>query len=99
MNILLVDDTATIRNLVAAMLKRMGYEVQSAKDGTEAWALLQERTFDLLLTDWNMPQMSGLELVQQVRSTSELDALPIIMLTTRGNKDDIVDALKAGVDN
>ena len=99
MNILMVDDTATIRTLMATMLKRFGHQVATAKDGIDAWSKLQEASFDLLITDWNMSQMNGLQLVEKVRADDTFAALPIIMITTRGNKEDIVAAIKAGVDN
>ena len=60
---------------------------------------LNEQPFDLLLTDWNMPQMSGLELLQKVRGTPDMAPLPVVMLTTRDNKEDIVSAVKVGINN
>ena len=79
LRILVVDDDADIRNLVAAMLRRSGYEVTCAADGEAAWTELSGGNFDLLITDHEMPRLSGLELVQRVRAAAL--ALPIIMLS------------------
>jgi two-component system chemotaxis response regulator CheY len=100
MKILLVEDSDAMRGVVREMLRRLDYgEVVEASDGEEAWFQLCQEPFDLLLTDWNMPNMSGLELVEMVRQKPEFSDLPVVMLTTRNNKQDIVSAIKAGIDN
>ena len=83
------------------MLKRIGYDsVVQAENGQEALTTLQDQAdFGLLLTDWNMPIMNGLELVQSVRADERFKSLPILMITTRNMKQDIVNAMKAGVNN
>ena len=101
MKVLVVDDSPTMRRIVVQMLKRLGYaDITEANDGKEALAILRGGGgFGLLLTDWNMPIMNGLELVQAVRSDDQLSSLPILMVTTRNMKQDIVAAMRAGVNN
>lgn len=78
----------------------MGYtDIAEAKDGDEAWEQLQEGGVDLLITDWNMPNMSGLELVEKVRANPATAELPIMMSTSRNVKDDIIAAMRAGANN
>jgi len=90
-----------MRRIVVQMLKRIGYtHILEAGDGKEALQLLHsEGDFEMLLTDWNMPIMSGLELTQAVRGDAALSKLPILMVTTRNMKQDIVAAMRAGVNN
>ena len=101
MKVLVVDDSPTMRRIVVQMLKRLGYaDITEANDGKEALAILRGGGgFGLLLTDWNMPIMNGLELVQAVRSDDQVSSLPILMVTTRNMKQDIVAAMRAGVNN
>jgi two-component system chemotaxis response regulator CheY len=100
MKILTVDDSATMRRIIKNHLKQSGYEdVDEAENGKEALVLLQKTAYDLLITDWNMPEMCGLDLVREVRRLEPLRALPILMITTLSAKEDIVTALKAGVNN
>ena len=100
MKVLIAEDSNTMRGIVREMMRRLGYDdVVEGADGQEAWERLNEQPFDLLLTDWNMPQMSGLELLQKVRGTSDMASLPVVMLTTRNNKEDIFSAVKVGINN
>jgi two-component system, chemotaxis family, chemotaxis protein CheY len=100
MKVLLAEDSSSLRGIIRQILTGLGYsDIAEAADGQEALELLRAGSFDLLLTDWNMPNMSGLELLQQVRKMDRLQALPVVMLTTRNNKQDIISALKAGVNN
>ncbi len=98
---LVVDDSVTMRRIVVNSLKNLGYnDYVEAGDGEEAFAKLQEdSSINFVITDWNMPNMNGLELSKKIRSTPEFENIPIMMVTTRGVKDDIVDALKARVNN
>ena len=99
MKVLLVEDAAGMRGIVRGMLQKMGVEtVTEAKHGGEAWEALQAETFDLMLTDWNMPVMDGLELARKVRDEEAFENLPIVMITARQAKTDVVEALRAGVD-
>ena len=100
MKVMLVEDSKGMRKLVNTMLQNMGIdEVLEAEHGEEAWESLRSKRFDLLMTDWNMPVMDGLELVQKVRQASEMDDLPILMFTARAGKEDVITALKAGADS
>lgn len=101
MKILVVDDSPTMRRIAVQMMKKLGYQdVIEAGNGQEALAQLQAGTpVDLVLTDWNMPVMNGLELVQAIRADQRLGKVPILMVTTRNMKEDIIIAMKAGVNN
>jgi two-component system chemotaxis response regulator CheY len=100
MKILTVDDSATMRRIIRNQLKQCGYEdVDEAENGREALALLGRGDYQLLITDWNMPEMCGLDLVREVRKADATRVLPILMITTVSAKEDIVTALKAGVNN
>lgn len=100
MKILTVDDSATMRRIIKNQLKQVGFEeVDEAENGREALGLLARGGYDLLITDWNMPEMCGLDLVKEVRRSDGIKALPILMVTTVAGKEEIVTALKAGVNN
>lgn len=100
LKILAVDDSPTMRRIIINTLKRAGYEdVIEATDGKDAIAKLKVEAINFVITDWNMPEMDGLEFVQTIRATDQFKGLPVLMVTTRSVKDDIVDALKAGVNN
>jgi two-component system chemotaxis response regulator CheY len=101
MKILVVDDSSTMRRIIKNTLMRIGHkDLLEAEDGAAAWKLMQENSdIDMLITDWNMPEMNGLELVKKVRAESKYEDLPIIMVTTEGGKAEVITALKAGVNN
>lgn len=100
MKFLVVDDSPTMRRIVLNALKSFGWtENLEAADGEEALTLLGENKVDFVITDWNMPVMTGLELTKSIRSNPDLKHLPILMVTTRGLKADIIEALKARVNN
>ncbi len=100
MRFLVVDDSPTMRRIVINALKTFGYgEILEAEDGQEGLSKLQAETVDFVITDWNMPNMTGLELTKAIRSSDALKHLPILMVTTRGLKQDIVEALQARVNN
>ena len=98
---LVVDDSPTMRRIVFNTLKRLGYnEIEEAEHGAEALDKLKTiEGINFVVTDWNMPVMDGLQLVQEIRATAEYAKVPILMVTTRSVKDDIIDAMKAGVNN
>ena len=97
---LVVDDSLTMRRIVVNALKAQGYEqVIEAQDGKDAVAKLLSEGAGFVITDWNMPEMNGLELAKWVRSNEQFENTPILMITTRGNKDDVIEALKARVNN
>jgi len=98
MKFLVVDDSPTMRRIVNNSLKGLGYsDVVEAEDGKDALAKIEG--IDFIITDWNMPVMTGLEFTKAVRSDDKYKHLPILMVTTRGVKDDIVEALQARVNN
>jgi len=101
LKLLVVDDSSTMRRIIKNTLARIGHkDVLEAADGKEAWQVMQENSdIDVLITDWNMPEMNGLELVKKVRAESKYNDLPIIMVTTEGGKKEVITALKAGVNN
>ena len=100
LKILAVDDSPTMRRIIINTLKRAGYsDVIEASDGRDALAKMKVEQINFVITDWNMPEMDGLAFVTTLRSMGEYKSLPILMVTTRSVKDDIVEALKAGVNN
>lgn len=102
MRILIVDDSSTMRRIIGNVVTQLGFtkeDYDEAEDGVKAWNLLQENNYDVILTDWNMPNMNGLQLVQKVRSEGTHLKTPIIMITTEGGKTEVITALKAGVNN
>jgi two-component system chemotaxis response regulator CheY len=97
---LVVDDSPTMRRIVINALKNIGYtEIVEAEDGKDALAKLYAEKIDFIITDWNMPNMSGLELTKAVRSDPNFANIPILMVTTRGMKEDVLEALQARVNN
>jgi two-component system chemotaxis response regulator CheY len=100
MKVLIVDDFATMRRILRNVLKQVGFKnMIEADDGKTALKELKKGNFDLILCDWNMPEMSGLELLNIVRSDDELKNIPFVMVTAEAQKDNIVEAVKAGVSN
>jgi two-component system chemotaxis response regulator CheY len=94
---LIVDDSRTIRLILRRILVEMGYEVCEAANGREALAAIEtERAVSLVLTDWNMPEMNGLELVKRLRQNPELASLRVVMVTTETELGHMVLALDAG---
>ena len=99
MKFLVVDDSVTMRRILVNSLQRIGYsECVEARDGREALDKL-DASIDFIITDWNMPNMSGPEFVRALRARPETTAMPVLMVTTRAVKDDIAAALDAGVNN
>ena len=98
LKILVVDDSPTMRRILLNTVQKAGYsDVEEAVDGKDALAKLLANDYDLLMTDWNMPNMNGLELVEAARKEAKLKSIPILMVTTRNMKEDIVNAIKSGV--
>ncbi len=98
--ILIVDDSMTMRRIIANTLKNIGFDtIVEAEDGRDAFAKLYAESPDFIITDWNMPNMSGLEFVKAVRNDKKYGNIPILMVTTRGMKQDILEALKARVNS
>ncbi|MBN1850790.1 MAG: chemotaxis response regulator CheY [Deltaproteobacteria bacterium] len=100
MKILVVDDFATMRRIVKGVLKQLGFtNIIEAEDGTTALEELKKEKVGLIVSDWNMPNMSGLDLLKAVREDGGLKAIPFLMVTAEGQKENVVEAVKAGVSN
>ena len=100
LKILIVDDFATMRKVIRNLLKQGGFEnVVEAEDGVAALKVLESQKVDFIISDWNMPNMSGLELLKAVRGSDDLKELPFLMVTAEALKDNVVAAVKAGVSN
>jgi two-component system chemotaxis response regulator CheY len=98
MSFLVVDDFSTMRRIIKNLLHELGYaKVTEADDGTTALPLLKHGDFDFLITDWNMPGMPGLELLKAVRADERLAKMPVLMLTAEAKREQIVQAVQAGV--
>jgi two-component system chemotaxis response regulator CheY len=98
MKILVVDDFSTMRRIIRNLLRDLGFNnTQEADDGVTALPMLQADSFDLLITDWNMPGMQGIDLLKAVRSDDKLRELPVLMVTAESKRDQIVEAAQAGV--
>lgn len=98
--ILVVDDFATMRKVIRNLLKQIGYEnVVEAENGQVALRLLKSQKIDFIVSDWNMPTMSGLELLKAVRADADLSKTPFLMITAEALKENVVEAVKAGVNN
>lgn len=100
--ILIIDDFPMIRSILANMLKDLGYsQVAEAEDGQTAWSMITKahaagRPYGAILVDWNMPRMSGIELIERCRSMDEYRNLPLIVVTAEREKESVLRALKAG---
>lgn len=103
MNVLVVDDSRIMRNIVKNTLTQHPRFTDAAcfeaGDGNEALRLIESQRIDLVLLDWNMPMMNGLELVKKMRSNPELAKLPVIMITSESAKYNVIEAVKAGVND
>jgi two-component system chemotaxis response regulator CheY len=100
LKILIVDDFATMRKVIRNLLKQSGFEnIVEAEDGIAALKALKSQKVDFIISDWNMPNMSGIELLKAVRGDDELKELPFLMVTAEALKDNVVAAVKAGVSN
>lgn len=99
-NALVVDDSKALRMILTRTLREVGYEVCEAANGKEALRVIetQKATLKLILTDWNMPEMNGLELLKLVRKDPRLSSLVVVMVTTETEVDQMVVALEAGAD-
>ena len=98
MKILIVDDFSTMRRIIKNLLRDLGFtNTTEADDGNSALPLLQGTKFDFLITDWNMPGMTGIELLKAVRANPKLASLPVLMVTAEAKREQIVEAAQAGV--
>lgn len=100
MKIMVVDDFSTMRRIVKNILKQLGYEnIEEAEDGVQALSKLKTGGFGFMVSDWNMPNMEGIELLRKVRADPVLKDLPVLMVTAEAEKEKVVEAIKAGVNN
>ena len=100
MDVLVVDDFATMRRILKNILKQIGFtKISEADDGKSALNMLKKQKFDLVLCDWNMPEMPGIELLKKVRADDGLKDMPFVMVTAEAQKDNIIQAVQAGVSN
>jgi two-component system chemotaxis response regulator CheY len=99
--VLVVDDSAMMRKIVIKNLKECGYDLQiaEASDGKEGLARFQAGGIDVILSDWNMPNMDGLQMIKEIRRIDPERKVPIIMVTTEGSADRVKDAILAGASN
>ena len=100
MKVLVVDDFSTMRRIVKNLLKQIGYvNIEEAEDGEQAFSKLKNGGFGFVVSDWNMPNMDGLDLIKAVRSDPQLKDLPILMVTAEAEKEKVITAIQAGVNN
>ena len=100
MKVMIVDDFATMRRILRNILKQIGFKnIIEADDGKHALKELKKEKVDLIMCDWNMPEMPGIELLKNVRSDDELKEIPFVMVTAEAQKDNILEAVKSGVSN
>lgn len=103
--ILIIDDMSTMRKIVRNMLNKMGYNnLEEAEDGDPAWKMINEAAdagspYDFIISDWNMPIMTGLDLLKSIRSSEKHKKLPFLMVTAEAEQANVVIAVKAGVSN
>src|SRR2546430_15627351 len=100
MKILVVDDMSTMRWIVKSIFKQLGFtNLEEAENGKEALDKLKAGKFDLVVSDWNMPVMPGIELLKNIRADASLKHIPVLMVTAEAQKDNLMEAIKAGVSN
>jgi two-component system, chemotaxis family, chemotaxis protein CheY len=97
LKILVVDDFSTMRRIVRNLLKELGYtNVDEAEDGVAALQKLKGSNFQFVVTDWNMPNMTGIELLRAIRADVALKSLPVLMITAEAKKENIIEAAQSG---
>jgi two-component system chemotaxis response regulator CheY len=100
MKIMVVDDMSTMRRIVKNILKQLGFgNVEEAENGQEALAKMRADRFGFVVSDWNMPVMSGIELLRAIRADGALKDIPVLMVTAEAQKENIIEAVQAGVSN
>lgn len=98
--ILIVDDFSTMRRIIRNILKQLGFEnVEDSENGGDAYEKLDGEKYDFVITDWNMPVMDGLGLLKKIRTNPAMKTLPVLMVTAEAEKDKVVAAIQAGVNN
>jgi len=98
--ILVVDDMSTMRRIVKNIMKQLGFaNVEEAENGEEALIKLRADSFGFIISDWNMPVMTGIELLRAVRADEKLKTIPLLMVTAEAKKENLIEAIQAGVSN
>ncbi len=98
MKILIVDDFSTMRRIIKNLLRDLGFtNTHEADDGNTALPMLQSGHFDFLISDWNMPGMTGIDLLRAVRADTDLAAMPVLLVTAESKREQIIEAVQAGV--
>lgn len=98
MRILIVDDFSTMRRIVKNLLNDLGFtNTAEAEDGIAGLAALRASKFDFVITDWNMPSMTGIELLREIRADAHLAKMPVLMVTAEAKREQIIEAAQAGV--
>jgi two-component system, chemotaxis family, chemotaxis protein CheY len=99
-DVLVVDDAATMRRIVKGLLRELGIKnMREAENGSTALDELRKKKADLVVSDWNMPVMNGLDLLRAIRQDNDLKSTPVLMVTAEARKENIIEALQAGVSN
>ena len=105
LKILVVDDMGTMRKIIKKMLVQLGFNnIHEAQDGSEAWPMIKSHLadgvpFEFVISDWNMPGMTGIDLLKNVRATDEIHGLPFLMVTAEAEQSNVVTAVQSGVNN
>ncbi len=100
MRILVVDDAQTMRRIIVNLLRQLGFtNMTEADDGTTAWEKLNAEHIDMVISDWNMPKMTGIDLLKKVRESEKYKLTPFIMVTAEGKRENVIAAVQAGVSN
>jgi len=98
--VLVVDDFSTMRRIIRNMLKQLGFSnISEADDGMIALEMLKTGSFDFVVTDWNMPNMTGLDLLKAIRADAKLSATPVLLVTAEAEKENVIQAAQAGVND
>ena len=100
MKILVVDDMSTMRRIVKNIMKQLGFaNVEEAENGQDALEKLRAESFGFVICDWNMPVMTGIDLLRAIRADDKLKAIPVLMVTAEAQKENLIEAIQAGVSN
>ncbi len=100
MKILVVDDFQTMRRIIKNYLRQLGFNnVEEAEDGDVALEKLKESEFDFVITDWNMPKMTGIDLLKKIRAANNFKNIPVLIITAEAEKENVVQAAQAGVND
>lgn len=100
MRVLVVDDFSTMRRIIKNILRQIGFtNVVEADDGTTAWEVLNKDKIEFVISDWNMPNMTGIELLRKVRGSEEFADMPFLMVTAEAQQENVIEAVQAKVSN